>query len=257
MPSIPTKALLQKMRFLEWLSTGPNLSGCDYDVIIRILSAYNPKRGYAFPSLDTIALNLGKTKRQVTRTIARLERRGILTVSHSTGRGNANEYRPAFDRVPDGHAYAGKAAEKENTDGRFSESIKGVNSVPLSRMDGEPERGSILAERGSILAIKGVRIDTPNEVLNGLKRKRSLASASTNADALIFSIQNEEKKNTTTETATLLRKAEEAIKNEGLTREQAQTIRAWLDDVMDEHGDPLTGWANRLADDLFEVTHDP
>ena len=111
----PKKILIAKVRFREHLDARNDLSDLQRRVGGRIASLYNVNRGIAWPSYDALALDLGATKRGVIKAVAALEGLGLIRVRKRGGRGLANEYVPAFDRVPDGCPYA---AERVNRDAK-------------------------------------------------------------------------------------------------------------------------------------------
>jgi biotin operon repressor len=65
---------------------------------VYIASLYHPKKGYAYPSQQTIADHLGIHRRDVRRAVDQLEQAGWFIVKRGQGRGNSSEDRPNFDR---------------------------------------------------------------------------------------------------------------------------------------------------------------
>ena len=82
---------------LEWLKrvardkeVSPNAARLATVVCLVYLNA---KSGMAWPSLETLADDVGLSVRHVQRLVRRLERLGYLGITTSTGRGRANVYR--------------------------------------------------------------------------------------------------------------------------------------------------------------------
>lgn len=229
MASIAAKHLLTKLRFIEWLSSMSELSRADLAVAIRIVSAYNAKKGYAYPSLDRIANDVGITRRQVIRSIATLESMPIFTVWHSTGRGHANEYSPRFDLMPTGDIYASR---------------KGDTAVTISRGQGESERVTSTTERVTGLSRNSDTQVTPTELLTDISFNRSSAEASPGGDACSFESEDERD-------GKVCAIAERALRNHTLTRQQAMELIERLDQIAESrasHDDDIGQWANRLLE---------
>jgi len=146
------KQLLAKIRFIEWLSL-QDLSALQLRIAVMLVSLYSFARGFAWPHLDDIAANAHTSKRSAQRVIEALERKGLFDITRSVGRGHANEYRPRFDRVPEGDVYNFK---------------KVTARTPFSAAPDAPEKVTIGAEKVTIGALKGDRQDTPSELSSEL-----------------------------------------------------------------------------------------
>jgi hypothetical protein len=234
MPRIVTKALLQKLQYIEWLSTMPDLSRADLAVAIKIVSAYNNRRGFAWPSLPTIAADVGCSKRQVISSIQRLEQDELILVKRSIGRGHANEYIPRFDLIPVNGPYQHGKGEA-----RFTLSDSALN--------GEKVKSS--AEKVKSSVTKGEAQFTPTDLVTDLLINRSVPTASINIDALFL----EDQKGQAKDEAKRLAQIEKAAKQNRLTAQQCQDALDYLEDIQAarQNGDPLHGWAMRVSDLIY------
>ena len=233
------KTLLAKLRFIEWLSTRHGeLSGLQMAVSIRLVSLYNAKRGFAWPSLDGLAADLGVSRRTIVRVTNHLTDAQIFTKRKGGGRGHANEYVPRFDRVPDGDVYAAAVPESGTGVSRFSEP------------DGDQETGTSRAERVTRIVANRDRPVPPSEE-DSIRRRinRSAAAASPDGDALA-ALKEISSENVPAALAQIERQLKAGLISDGDRR----AVWCWLCEIADQYdghqGDPVGGRAMRLADEV-------
>jgi Helix-turn-helix domain len=92
----------QRHQWLGLLARDGKMTGAALRVAILIWQHQNVERGYAWPSLDYLSLELNVYRSTVTRAIKLLENRGWITVERLGGRHRSNRYRPAFGSMEDG-----------------------------------------------------------------------------------------------------------------------------------------------------------
>jgi hypothetical protein len=75
-------------------STGIRLNANEKLVLTNLANFHNDGRGYAWPSMEKLAVRSACELRSLRRILRRLEHvHGVISVSISVGRGRANEYR--------------------------------------------------------------------------------------------------------------------------------------------------------------------
>lgn len=89
--------LLDKWRFLDAVVRSPGLAALDIRLSFRFLDYFDPQRGGAWPSLDTLAADLSVSKRACIDAVGRLEAAGWFVCDRRRRRGNV--YRPAWGKV--------------------------------------------------------------------------------------------------------------------------------------------------------------
>jgi hypothetical protein len=250
------KTLLAKLRFVEWVSTIAELSRLDMAVAIRLVSLFNPRRGYAWPPLDQLAGELGATKRSVIRSIDRLEARGLFDVMRSTGRGHSNEYRPLFENMPDGDAYAETKKVTPMSPNPNDEKV--TRTSPFNSALDSGERVTFRAQRVTSQARKGDVAVTPSDLTTGLDN-RSIAIASPSGDALPPRCDSPN-------VGAHLARFESVVLRSILQQPRHDALRSlsawseWLDQIADEYsaheGDPIGGRAYRLHDHVCGLIDD-
>jgi Helix-turn-helix domain len=97
-------------------------------LLLVIASHENPDTGWAWPSLDTLADEIARTRRHVIRLIAQLEALGELEVRRGHGRGHVNFYRV--------HLTTAEAGP--------STPAKKVTSAPAEKVTSSPRKGDML-----------------------------------------------------------------------------------------------------------------
>ena len=88
--------LLTKYLAVMYASTDKKLSGGDIAVLLQLMDYFNPRKGYAYPSMDTLAFNTNLTKRTIVTCISRLRSRGYLEIVRQGNRTTSNRYLPIF-----------------------------------------------------------------------------------------------------------------------------------------------------------------
>lgn len=80
----------------SWLKclAGYPLSAADYAVAIALSTYFNSTSGWAWPSLQRLATDTNRYKSTVSRSLARLERYGLLEVVRARGPNRSNRYKP-------------------------------------------------------------------------------------------------------------------------------------------------------------------
>jgi len=86
----------QKFRLLDAVHNDRRLSRADVCVAYFIINLFNPDKGYAWPSQETLAELTGLNLRTVKRAVGRLVRFGIVTITFRGRPGRSNEYVPVF-----------------------------------------------------------------------------------------------------------------------------------------------------------------
>jgi predicted transcriptional regulator len=87
----------QKFRLLDRIHGDHRLSRADVFVAHFIISWFNPARGCAWPSLETLAERTNMDVRAVKRSVARLVAFGVINIKTRGRRGHASEYTLNWD----------------------------------------------------------------------------------------------------------------------------------------------------------------
>jgi len=98
-------------------------------LLLVIASHVNPDTGWAWPSLDTLADEIARTRRHVIRLITELETLGELEVRRGHGRGHVNFYHVHLTPADRGLAAPAEKATSEGRKGDISRREK-VTSAP-------------------------------------------------------------------------------------------------------------------------------
>lgn len=122
------KTLLKKMRFLECVSKH-RLPALQVRLAIMLVSLYNERKGYAWPTLDQITDDLGASRQGIMNAIEGLEAAGLFRVRRGKGCKQANQYFPCFDRVPEGNIYT---LEKSTAVDHFRDATDATRKVNSS-----------------------------------------------------------------------------------------------------------------------------
>jgi hypothetical protein len=130
MKTRPGKALMDKMRMIELLTARRDLSCLELRVALRLVSLTNMKRGFAWPSYEQLAGELGASRSKVAAALAHLKALELFTVRPGGGRGRANEYAPAWDRITTGCPFAA-AVQTVPHAGRFFGQDRHGETVPF------------------------------------------------------------------------------------------------------------------------------
>lgn len=88
--------LLAKWQAALCVTSDPRMSAGDIAVLLQILDYYSVERGYAWPAMDTMAANIGRSKRGVVNSVQKLTASGYLQIISHGGRSHSNRYRPVF-----------------------------------------------------------------------------------------------------------------------------------------------------------------
>ena len=91
-----------KLKFLDKVSTAPDLTHLDKVVAFRLIEYFNPKKGCAWPSYQRLASEVRADKRSVVRSIHRLDVGGWFVVQRGRG-GDGNRYSPNLEVVTAQH----------------------------------------------------------------------------------------------------------------------------------------------------------
>jgi helix-turn-helix protein len=101
-PSAPgngaTTPTQQKFRLLDKVHNDLRLSRADVCVAYFIINLFNPAKGYAWPSQETLVALTGLSLRTVKRAVTRLVAFSIITIKTRGRPGRSNEYVPVFDK---------------------------------------------------------------------------------------------------------------------------------------------------------------
>jgi hypothetical protein len=242
MPSGKAKTLLAKMRFLEWLSRRRDLTVEDLRLSMMLTSLWNENEGFAWPSVETMAKNMGRDQKSIRRQVDRIEKFGVFRVERQKrpGRSMVNRYYPRFDQVPEGAIYDLK---------------KGDTSMP-SFIDADPinERGASQAERGASYPEKGGTNmpPDPRKTLSEEKWNRSPAGASPGGDASPESISDDD-----ANIGATLAIIESRLADGPASEDEQIAIEEYLEAICEQYpphdGDGLGGWAYRLLTEPMEV----
>ena len=84
----------RKEQWLRAIISYPNLSGADIVVAVAISTFLNSKKGYAWPSIETLADMTNRRRSTVWRSIERLKKYALLKVEKGRGRHVSNRYWP-------------------------------------------------------------------------------------------------------------------------------------------------------------------
>lgn len=77
------------------------LSGSDRLLLGAIISFYNSEKGFAFPSIQKLAIRSGLSEKTVDRSKKSLIAGGWLTIESGTGKGISNKYYINIDKIVD------------------------------------------------------------------------------------------------------------------------------------------------------------
>ncbi len=164
------QTILPKMRFVEHIAARRDLTDLQRRVAIRLVSLFNVKRGYAYPSYDGLADDLGASRRKVIDAVNKLVELGLFVIVRRGGRGHANEYAPAWDAIPDGCPFA---AERVTRAAPFSGSGEGCKNAKW-----HAERVTLAAQKGDLGGINSDRSVTPSGLYtSGLESIRPAQNA--------------------------------------------------------------------------------
>jgi len=97
--SKPASLLQAKWALIGTASRTADLSAGDCAVLWQICERYNEQAGAAWPSLNTLAADTQRDRRTVQRSIAKLEKAGLVAVVKHGNRTTSNRYRPEFSRA--------------------------------------------------------------------------------------------------------------------------------------------------------------
>lgn len=92
-----------RLRWLDALSVDPSISMADFRVAFRVSTYINRDLGYAWPSVATLAAEVGLSERAVQYSLRKLTSTGALETVSGGGRGKTNRYRLA-SKTPNGAA---------------------------------------------------------------------------------------------------------------------------------------------------------
>jgi len=214
------KTLLAKMRFLEWASVH-ELPALQMRLCVMLTSLYSERRGAAWPSLEQITATLGASSFGVRKAIKALEEIGLIEVTRSRGRGHANEYRPCFDRIPEGSIYELK---KGNPSCTFNEEEKSNLSCTFRA----EEKCNSREEKCNSGRLKVQPQLPPSELVTSEEEStRSLARGATDVAPL-------SPRDRLQEIGQFLREAAERLDRGGLQDDDLRSLDRELDPLMDE-----------------------
>lgn len=77
----------------------PELRPLARAVLARLIDHFNTQSGRCDPSVETLARDLGRTARAITREISELRDRGLIAVDYRRGTGTTNQYYPNFEAI--------------------------------------------------------------------------------------------------------------------------------------------------------------
>ena len=128
----------KKLAFYDVLTKDRALKNSDTRVAWRLLKYYNAEFGYAWPSFEKIAHEIGSAKKTVIESVRRLESGGYFKVvrDKKPGRGDANRYYPLFERVTNQHPLA----DRERVTPEHPSQKEGLPKPPEKGYLNDPER---------------------------------------------------------------------------------------------------------------------
>jgi Helix-turn-helix domain len=106
-------------------------------LLLVIASHVNPDTGWAWPSLDTLADEIARTRRHVIRLITELETLGELEVRRGHGRGHVNFYRVHLTQAETAPAAPAKKVTSSTGKGDISSREKVTLMSPKSKRERE------------------------------------------------------------------------------------------------------------------------
>jgi biotin operon repressor len=246
---VSKQTILPKMRFVEHVAARRDLTDLQRRVAIRLVSLFNVKRGYAYPSYDGLADDLGASRRKVIDAVNKLVELGLFVIVRRGGRGHANEYAPAWDAIPDGCPFA---AERVTRASPFSGSGEVCKNAKR-----DAERVTLAAQKGDPGGINSDRSVTPSGLYtSGLESIRPAQDAAAPLGERGAHLSVSDCMLSPDERVTLgeLQRMERQIKAgmlDHLTQEQKADLQDRLDtmslDYERQEGHPVGGLALRLA----------
>jgi len=93
----PHEATAAKGDAYDALGRDHSLSSAEVRLGIILLQYYNPTKGYAWPSRETLVQDVGVSRSTITRAAQGLQAKGHFVIQWNKGRGCTNHYYPAFD----------------------------------------------------------------------------------------------------------------------------------------------------------------
>ena len=97
----PTEVTAAKFRALQAMAKDKSLTSAEVRLGIVLLGYFNAERGYAWPSNETLAQELGIHRTTVTSAWQGLRAKGYFIVQENKGRGTTNRYYPVFVSPPE------------------------------------------------------------------------------------------------------------------------------------------------------------
>ncbi len=97
MSAVPEPLLLRKYLLLSTFVREPAATIADAAVLSALVERFNDTTGAAWPSLSTLARDCGRDRRTVQRSLQRLVRAGLVTVTQHGTRTASNHYAPRFE----------------------------------------------------------------------------------------------------------------------------------------------------------------
>ncbi len=92
----PGGTLLEKFHAILRASCDRRLTACDLAVLVQLCDYFSAARGAAWPSMETLAFNVGRSRRAVVSSVARLQACGHLVLVRRGDRRSSNRYMLAF-----------------------------------------------------------------------------------------------------------------------------------------------------------------
>ena len=89
--------LLSKWRLMGLASSNPELSAADHAVLWWLCELYQASKGYAYPSLASLASFTRRDLKTIKRSVKRLSAVGLVSVTKRGTRAAASQYRPVFE----------------------------------------------------------------------------------------------------------------------------------------------------------------
>ena len=128
---MPTRkpGLLDKWKLLGLIMLS-DLTDASRRVGWALLDFHNVKTGRCYPSYETLAKRSGLKLRATKSAVEQLVSLGYLHRSKGGGRGRANEYRPAIERVHDGAPFREKKGCTATSERVHGDVRKGATQLP-------------------------------------------------------------------------------------------------------------------------------
>lgn len=130
-------------QIVRWVLDSPTVGG-NIKLVAIILANFANDKGIAWPSIETLAIKTGLSKRQVQRILPQIEKYGLMKIVKGGGRKRTHRYQ---------FAYAG------NSDN--------LSSIPHRNGDNLSQNGDTLSPDTLITKKKKITIS-----LNGMKSRR-------------------------------------------------------------------------------------